>query len=395
LMLTTRSRKQIFSMILRPHQQRIIDENPNRALLVHEMRTGKSLIAKRWSENPARNKNAIIVCLKANKKEWVALCPDATVYTKEEFKKHVASIKDPTAVVVDEAHNFASPLFIASKRSQLSEALYSLIKKNPDMHILLLTATPLTNDPASLHTLMAYLGNYVDWKVYQRQFYELLYKPFLPRAAWFPRNGWRREANALLTKYADIVSLADCVDYLPPVIEEVITIKTPKRSYADDEEYHWTKDHIQEQSLKGKEIKRIAEGHRKLIVVCHYTEQIDALKKSLEKVRPVFVLDGRTKDQSKTIKEAQASEDCFFIVQAKIGLGWDGYMFGALVFASIAHRVIDHTQMRGRLTSVDYPKPCVYYYLIGGRWDRLIYNSVMAGENFNPHKYDKTTRPTP
>ena len=381
-------------MELRPHQKRIIEANPNRALLVHEMRTGKSLIAKHWSEHPVRNDNAIIICLKANKRGWVELCPSATVYTKEEFKKHVASITDPTAVVVDEAHNFASPLFIAKKRSQLSESLYSLIKRYPHLHLLLLTATPLTNDPASMHTLLFYLGKHIEWREYQRRFYELVYKPFLPRAAWFPREGWRADANALLREHADIVSLADCVDFLPPVIEELFTIKTPKRSYAGDEDYHWTKDHLEEQSLKGKEIKRIAEGHRKLIVVCHYTEQIDALKKSLEKVRPVFVLDGRTKDQAQTIKQAQEAEDCFFIVQAKIGLGWDGYMFGGMVFASIAHRVIDHTQMRGRLTSVDHPRPLVYYYLLGGRWDRLIYKSVMAGENFNPHKHAGTTRPT-
>jgi len=382
-------------MELRPHQERIVKANPSKALLVHEMRTGKSLIAKLWSEHPDRNRNAIVICMKANKKSWEELCPSATVYTKEEFKKHHKSIVAPTAIVVDEAHNFASPLFIAKRRSQLAESLYNVLKKYPETHLLLLTATPLTNDPASLHTLLTYLGHYIPWKeVYQPMFYELQHKPFLPRAAWFPKEGWRGKANEILRKYADIVSLADCVDYLPPVTSEVIRVKSDKRVYADDEEYHWTKDHIHEQKNKPAVIRELGAGHRKLVVVCHYTEQIDTFAKQLAKDKPVFVLDGRTKDQGDIIKQAQESEDCFFIVQAKMGVGWDGYMFGAMVFASFDHRVISHTQMVGRLTSVDNPRPRVYYYLVAGRWDKLIYESVMAGEDFNPHKYDKTTRPT-
>lgn len=372
-------------MKLRPHQQRILEENPKKALLCWEMRTGKSLPAKLWSEHPVRNKNAIVVCLKSNKKDWVELCPDATVYTKEEFKKHYKDIELPTALVVDEAHNFAAPLFVAKKRSQQAEAMYHFIKQNPDMDVLLLSATPLTNDPASIHTLLTYIGHYIDWKQdFQKRFYTLEYRPFLPRPAYFPVSNWREQANELLVKYADIVSLKDCVDSLPPVTEEVIKIKTAPYAYADDEEYHWTKDHLHEQSLKHKTIKEL--GHRKLILVCHYTDQIDDLKKKLEKDRPTFVLDGRTKDQAAVIKEAQEAPDCYFIVQAKMGMGWDGYMFGAVVFVSMAHRVIDHTQMRGRLTSVDHPKPAVYYYLIGGKWDDTIYKSIKAGEDFNPHK---------
>lgn len=376
------------TLALRPHQKRFLDSNPDRALLVWSMRTGKSLPACLWSNHPSRNQNPIIVCLKANKTEWVKNAPHATVFTKEEFKKHAPSLKNPSCVVIDEAHNFAAPLFITKKRSQQVEALYSLIKKNPDMHVLLLTATPLSNDPASIHTLLTYIGHYVDWKQFQQSFYNLEYKPFLPRPAWFPKKGWRQEANKLITKYADIVSLADCVDSLPPVEDIVINVKGEPRPYADDEDYHWTKDHLHEQTFKLEEIKKLGEGYRKVILVCHYTEQIDWLKEKLKNDKPVFVLDGRTKDQGQTIKDAQASPDAYLIVQAKIGMGWDGYMFDCLVFLSMAHRVIDHTQMKGRLTNVDIPKPQVFYYMIGGKWDRSIYTSIMAGEDFNIHKHE-------
>lgn len=376
---------------LRPHQERFLTSNPSHAILVWSMRTGKSLPAKLWSEHPDRNSNAVVICLKANKTEWKTNCPNATVLTKEEFKKVWKTINNPSCVVVDEAHNFAAPLFITKKRSQLVEALYGLIKKYPKMHVLLLTATPLTNDPASIHTLLTYVGHYIPWKEkFQPAFYNLEYKPFLPRPAYFPIKDWRRPANELITKYCDVVSLADCVEFMPPVEDIVITVKGTKREYAEDEEYHWTKDHKHEQIAKLDEIKKLGDGYRKVILVCHYTEQIDYLADKLKHDKPVFVLDGRTKDQGKTIKDAQESPDAYLIVQAKIGMGWDGYMFDCLVFVSMAHRVIDHTQMKGRLTNVDIPKPQVFYYILGGKWDRIIYNSIMAGEDFNIHKHETT-----
>lgn len=376
--------------VLRPHQQRLKEENPSRALLVHEMRTGKSLIAKNWSEHPDRNRHSIGVVLKQNKQEFQELCPDATIYTKEEFKKHIKDIiaSKPSSVFVDEAHNFAAPLFIPRKRSQLAEALYTLIREVEGIHVLLLTATPLTNDPASLHTLLSYIGHHIPWKEYQQRFYVLEHKPFLPRPAYFPKPFWRGEANELLKKHADIVSLADCVDSLPPEISEEVKVKPGKYAYAEDEDLHWTKDHKAEQYNKPAEIKRLGGGHRKVIVVCHYTEQIDDLANKLKTQKEVFVLDGRTKEPEKVKQEAQASLDCFFIVQAKMGFGWDGYMFDAMVFASMAHRQIDYTQMLGRLTSVDNPKPKLYYYLLAGKWDKRIYKDLKAGEDFNPHKYE-------
>lgn len=378
---------------LRPHQQRLKNEDPDRALLVHEMRTGKSIIGKNWSESVRRNKRSIGVCLRQNKKEWQKLCPDTKIYTKEEFKKHIKEIikYKPTSIFVDEAHNFAAPLFIPKKRSQLAEALYSLLKTCPDIHVLLLTATPLTNDPASLHTLMTYIGKYCDWKNYQQRFYNLEYKPFLSHPAWFPKKGWRAEANKILQKHADIVSLADCVASLPPETTEVVYVKSGTYDYEEDEDIHWTKDHKAEQYNKLPEIRKIGAGYRKVILVCHYIEQIDELAKKLSKDKEVFVLDGRKKNSEEIKKQAQESSDCYFIVQAKMGFGWDGYMFGCMVFVSMAHRQIDYTQMLGRLTSVDYPKPIIRYVILGGKWDKRIYSDLDVGEDFNPHKYEQTT----
>lgn len=368
-------------MILRKHQKRILELNPDKALLCWEMRTGKSLPASIWTNQ--RGNNGIIVCPKQLKKDWEKLNPEAYVLSKEEFKKKWTDIVNPTSLVIDEAHTFGSALF-TKQRSQLSTAMYNFIKQNPQLPVLLLTATPIRNDPSSLHTLLCFIGLYIPWPKWRDRFYSLESRPYMPRMAYFPKQGWQKDIKTILEKYADIVSLKDCVDYLPEVTKEIVKIKSPK--FIKDDEYHWTKEHLNEQTNKADYIKTL--GYRKIIVVCHYTAQIDELKKTLSKEREVFVLDGRTKNADEVKKQAQESDECYFIVQASMGFGFDGYMFGALVFVSMSHKSLDHTQMLGRLTNIDEPKPQFFYYLIGGRWDKRIYDSILLNEDFNPHSYE-------
>jgi superfamily II DNA or RNA helicase len=352
---------------------------------------GKSLAGEDWIKHPNRGGNTYVICLKKNKKEWQQRCPNSTVLTKEEFRKNPELISNPTAILIDEVHHFHSPLFVAKKRSQLATALYTILKKYPNVHFMGLTGTPLTNDPASIHTLLVYLGKYIPWGEFQNRFYDLKYMPFLPRPAYFPIKNWREPANELLKQYTDIVSLRDCVDWLPPEIVEVVELKTKPKVYAEDEEYHWTKNHKHEQTDKPSKISEIGEGYRKVIVVAHYTEQIEELAKKLKSQKPVFILNGQTKDQQKVIREAQDSSDCYLITQAAMGEGFDGYMFDCMVFASMAHRVTHHTQMKARLDTLEkqYMKPKIYLYLLAGKWDKHIYDSVMQGEDFNFSKYEK------
>ena len=370
-------------MILRKHQQRILDENPDRAILCWSMRTGKSLPASIWLERKGGNR--IVVCPKGNKKDWVDLCPFATVFTKEEFKKYWRLISDPSALVIDEAHYFYSKLF-SKGRSQLATAMYNYLKQNPNLPVWQLSATPIRNDPSSLHTALCFHGRYIPWKDWQDHFYVLEKRPYIPRPAYFPKKGWQKEIKTVLEKYADIVSLKDCVDYLPPEINEIVKVKSPK--YIRQEDHHWTKEHLNEQINKTEYIRKL--GYAKVIISCHYTAQIDELKKTLSKDREVFVLDGRTKNHDEIKKAAQESPECYLIVQGSMGFGFDGYMFDCLVFTSMSHKSLDHTQMKGRLINVDDPKPLVYIYMLGGVWDKRIYDTILANEDFNPFRYENT-----
>lgn len=372
------------SQKLRPHQERVIRENPNRALLAHEMRTGKSLIACHWIDHPCRSGNTFIVTPKQNIKDWQRLGTKATVLSKEQFKKLQPTIENPTAIVIDECHAFASALF-QKGRSQLATALYTLIKQNPEMHVLLLTATPIRQNAWSLHTLLCYIDVYYDWKEWRKEFFELQRLPFLPYPAWMPKKDWRINIRKYIERHCDVVSLRDCVEYLPEATTIIIPVKQQKYEKPNDKLVTWVDEHRHEQQNKHKEI--LALGFKKLIVVAHYTDQIDELADELGKEKPVFILDGRTKDADIVKKQAQEAEECYFIVQSSMGFGFDGYMFGAIVFASMSHSCLNHTQMVGRLRHTEHLNPVAYYYLIGGRWDKRIYDTIQLGKDFNPHVY--------
>lgn len=371
-------------MKLLPHQQRFVDSNPRKALLNWETRSGKSLPASVWIDMPCRAGNTYIITPKQNKKDWIAFKTKATVLTKEEFKKVSDTIENPTAIVVDEVHYFGSSPFLKS-RSQLSVALYKLLKKYPECDFLGLSATMIRQNAWSLHTMLCYIGVYIDYKEWREMFFRLESRPFLDYPVWMPKPDWRIKIRYYLEKYCDIVSLKDIVEYLPPAKDEIIKVKCDKYILPKDKIATWTDEHIHEQKHKAPVILDL--GYKKLLVVCRYTDQIDELSKELSKEKPVFVLDGRTKDADKVKKQAQEADECYLLVQSEMGFGFDGYMFGAICFASMSHSCFSHTQMIGRLRHLKHLQPVTYIYLLAGRWDKRIFDTIQQGKDFNPHLY--------
>jgi len=138
------SKYKTFSLM--PHQARVVKANPKKILLDWSPRVGKTLPACYWIDNPAQAGNTYIICKKSNKKEWQSMGTKATVLTKEEFAKLAPDIKWPTALVVDECHNFASALFVKG-RSNLATQLYTLLQRYPDCHFMELSGTMVRNSP--------------------------------------------------------------------------------------------------------------------------------------------------------------------------------------------------------------------------------------------------------
>ena len=376
-------------MKLLPHQVKYAKGYKDKAFIVHEGGTGKTICACVWLKD-GRDADALVICPKRIIKKWEVSLTDwgtkAKVVSKEQFKK----MRDwPwSAIVVDEADEFASPLFTKG-RSQLASALYNQVRSNPNVPIMLATATPIRSNPWNLHTLLCYLGIYIDKTKYQGHFFNLERRPFLPRMAWFPKADWRQKARKLLEKYADIVLLKDCIDYVPPVVEK--TVLTYPGAYKKPLEVEPTAlfvaEHRFEQTAKVKTILEIGKEYRKVLVVAHYVEQVESLAKELSKDRETFMVHGGTKSQEDVLKEANEVDECFLVIQASLGAGFDADSFSYVIFASMSYRVRDYVQMKYRVRRIHNLHPVEYNYLIGGRCDKAVYKTIMLGKDFVPSEW--------
>jgi superfamily II DNA or RNA helicase len=182
--------------------------------------------------------------------------------------------------------------------------------------------------------------------------------------------------------------MKDIVD-LPEETHEVIKLKSP--DYEENPEWEpmaqFVADHRMEQLSKVAKIREISKGYRKAIVVAHYTEQIDELFSALSKERQTFILDGRSKDPSRVIANAEADGECFLIIQASVAAGFELPSFAVMIFASMGYSVRNYVQLKGRIRRINALKPVKYYYLLGGKADRAVYNNVKAGLDFIPSHY--------
>lgn len=364
------------------HQKDFLELNPDKAFIVWEGGTGKTIGACCWLAK-GRDQDALVICNKRIIQKWKNELEKwetkATVISKEQFKKN--PVYKWSAIVVDEADEFASPLFTKA-RSKLAEHLYQMVKSFPQMPVMLATATPVRSNPYNLHTLLCYLGIYYDWKDWRSEFFSLEYRPYLPRPAWLPKSDWRQKIREVLEKHADIVLLKDCVKDLPPVYEEIIETKgvSVGETFVDK--------HRSEQLGKEKNIIEIAKDFRKVLVVAHYVEQVESLYKSLSKDRQTFMVHGGVKDQEKILKEANESDECFLIVQASLGVGFDADSFSCVIFASMSYKVRDYVQMKYRVRRIHNLHPASYYYLVGGKCDKTVYETIQLGRDFVPSEWN-------
>lgn len=378
---------QISSQTLYEWQQRALEADNDYALWCCEAGTGKTFAAGLWLKQKDRLRNAVVLCPKQIKSKWQEIAPKATVLTPHEVRTKDLPAA-PTAIVIDEADEYASPLFVAKKRSKMAEKLYNYIKRYPEAHVLLLTATPIRSTPWNLHTLLTYRHAYIDWKEYRNRFFYLDTPRYLTRPAWFPKPGWQKDIQPMLENYATIALMKDMVD-LPEERHEIIKLKPPK--YEKNKEWEaqkqFVEDHRLEQNNKHKRIREIAGGYRKVVVVAHYREQIDSLRKELSKTRQTFVLDGRTKNTEEVIADAESTSECYFIIQAAVGAGFEIPSFACMIFASQGYSVRNFVQMKARIKRINNLHPVIYYYLIGGRCDQMVYDSIEAGKDFVPSEY--------
>lgn len=375
---------------LYPHQQKYASGYEDRELVVHEAGTGKTICACAWLKD-GRDDDPFIVCPKRIKQKWSDELArfdiyNATILSFEEFKK--TPHRRYSAIVADECDELASPLFIPKLRSKRTEHFYELIKEyNEETPRLLLSATPIRSTPWNLHTLLTFKGYYIDWKKWRKEYFELTSRPYLTGKAWLPKKDWRKRVRSVLEEHSDIVLLSEITE-LPTEQNEYVQVKTqvpeleewePAARFHEERRY--------EQTNKAKIIKDISRGYRKVLVVAYYREQCDELAEKLGKERQTYLVHGGVSDQEEILTEANSVDECYLIVQASLGAGFDADTFSCVIFASPSYAVRDYVQMKRRVRRIHNLHPVIHYHLVGGRCDQAVLDSIERGKDFIPGEY--------
>jgi superfamily II DNA or RNA helicase len=361
-------------------------------MLVWETGTGKTVVACEWIKLRPHVK-MLVVCPKGiigkwkrDLKEWGAI---ADVVSRDTIKK--IDLKNYGGLVLDEAQDYASPLF-TKQRSQRATAIYTYIRNRSRSHVLLLTATPIRSTPWNIHTLACYINQYWDVRDFRDEYFYMTNK--FGRKHYEKVYGWQKMIRPRVEAIADICLMPDCVD-VPQQHHKTIRIPwTPKQENELEKQLYmeptleWHARHRMEQGeYKWRELKKLMDGYRKVIVVCHYRSQIDDYVTRIGSDRLVYVLDGRTKDQDTVIESAKESDDCIFIIQASMGAGFDAGEFSVVIFASMSFRYVDYVQMKGRVKRINNLHENMFIHLIGGKNDQSVYNSIKANKDFDVHEY--------
>jgi len=400
--------------MLYAHQQKFLKENPNKSALVWSCGTGKTRTAIEWAKKDSDWGNTLIICPKALRTNWIREAErwgmdyrEYAVLTKEEFRKEKLHLwpKAPGQLIIDEVHNgFLTPHF----KSQMSKALRDYIKKHDVQRVLLLSATVYTSSPWNIYNLAYYCGHKFDWMKFSYKFFNQVNMG--ARRVFLPKKGCEKDLAELTKQFASVVALEDCVDVPEQTSETEYFELTKEQERLIGENYdplpivRFTKHHeISNGVLRGNEfvgdiknipclkndrILSLVEENKKIIIVCRYNLQIDALAELL-KVHNPLIIRGDVKDRDAVCQQAEKADRAVVLVQAACSMGYELPSFRVMVFASMDFSFVNYVQMRGRNLRINNLQKNTYIHLLSGEMDEAVMEALENKKDFDIELYAK------
>lgn len=393
-------------MILYNHQQDFLKQNPNKSALVWSCGTGKTKTALLWSRK--NMDDTLIICPKSLKANWWREIDRVyekekylpiKVVTKEEFRRDFKTYYKFQNVIVDEVHNgFLTPHF----KSQMSKALRLYLVNHKVPRVLLLSATVFTSSPWNIFNLAFLLGHKWDWFKFNQTFFNQVRmgRRMIPVA----KKGVEPKLAELTKKIASVVSLEECIDVPAQTFENEYFELTKEQEKKIKESYdplpivrfthydeisngilkgnEFTKDIMDIPSLKNERILSLCEENDKIIIVCRYNLQIDALK-SLLKVYNPLVIRGDVKDRDSVIQEANKADKAVVLIQSACSMGYELPTFRVMVFASMDFSYSHYKQMIGRILRINAPQKNLYIHLLTGDTGKAIMDAIGNKKDFD------------
>lgn len=389
------------------HQIDFLKQNPNKSSLVHSCGTGKTRTSLEWSK--LYDGNTLVICPKALKTNWQREADKCAaiihVLTKEEFRKTYLVLARFSQVIVDEVHNgFLTPHF----KSQMSKALRHYLKVHSVPRVLLCSATVYSSSPWNIYNLAFLTGHKWDWQKFNNTFFTQVRMGhrMIPKV----KKGSETKLAEITKRIASVVSLEECVDVPAQTFETEYFDLTEQQKQIIKDNYdplpivrftshhqisngvlkgnEFLKDISDIPSLKNERIVSLCNENDKVIIVCRYNMQIDALAKLLKSHRPMIIR-GDVKDRDKVCQEAEKAEKAVVLIQSSCSMGFELPSFRIMVFASMDFSYTHYKQMCGRILRINNLQKNLYIHLIAGEMDQAILDAIGRKQDFNIALYDR------
>jgi len=416
-------------MKLYQHQQKIIDDNPDKIGLFLGTGTGKTLTAIRLAEK--KGLDTIVICPKSLQENWQNELDKFSssdikflIISKENFKKDLKELPGYETLIWDEAH-YASGL-----KSQIHKSTISYIRRWNVKNIYLLTATPYMANCWSVFALGKLLGR--DWKWYKwnKTFFHQFRLGKKPpkgvkdrrRMIWKQKDGIEKSIANIVNKIGVTARLEDLFDVPDQIfLHEFFTLtKEQEKAMESVIETHpiveFTKYHqicggslkgdgyIPDQFYRSEKLSRtldLVKENKKIAIICRYNNELKMIYDLLHKnwsynnntkcPSNIFVINGKTKDKDSIIFNAERAEESVILINAACSEGYNLPSFPIMVFYSLDFSLKNYIQMLGRIQRANHLKKNVYIHMTTSNTiDENIYQCIMNKQDFHIEIYAKT-----
>lgn len=396
------------------HQQAVLDISPDKYLFAWGCGCAKTrgaieLVEQKTYDVLVIVPKALVANWHREIEQWSNGTTAYNVMTKENFRKHVKTLRRYDAVIVDEAH------FFSGMTSQMSKALKWYLTAGDIQYVYLLTATPFLSKPWNVYRLAQMLGHNWSYQSFNTQFYNNVRMG--GRMVPVLKRGTEEQLAQYVRQLGRPVTLDEAVDVpADNLITEYFELnkkqqKLMKGEYDPNPLVRFTREHqICGGTIKGDEFtnseifetdKRervldLAEENDKLIVVCRYNLEIDALEDALSKAGiKTYVIRGDTKDRDGVLQDARNQDKFVLLVNASCSEGWECPEVSLMVFYSYDFSLKNYIQMLGRIQRINKVAKRTYLSLIcKGTVDEEIFNCISKKQSFHAHIYAKKLKLT-
>lgn len=397
------------------HQQKIIDESPDKVGLFWGCGTGKTLTAIKLAEK--KKCNALVICPKSLKENWKREIDrfgdgiiEWKIISKEEFKKYAMELPKYNTVIWDEAH-YASGL-----KSQIHKITYKYITYWKVEHFYLLTATPYMANCWSVFALGKLLGHDWKWHHWNRTFfYEIRLgkkpepgKPDRRRRISKQKNGIENKIAEIVNRIGVTARIEDLFDVPEQVfLDEFFDLTSEqKKAMENVVETHpvveFTKYHqicggslkgdgyTEDQFFKCDKLDRLLElikENKKIMVICSYNNEIQYIEKKIRskyKDKQIFIINGAIKDKDMVVQAAENVREGVVLANSKCSEGYNLPSIPIMIFYSLDFSLKNYIQILGRIQRGDHIKKNIYIHMTTkNSIDTDVYKCMINKEEFH------------